>query len=216
MKSLFILILGALLLACVKPTQIRLPAELETAKELPVKGLETSWTLDFGPFHIYNIENKNNRLLYTDFKTSFWDIESFEFFLEDEKNEQWECYCEYPTDKGLYTAFMRCEFRDKTPPEGLWILTDSILYTAGDNILILEYYGEVNQQKSFGSLPVGYIFKVDNDIRGFVYLSESLRESIWIYPFMDPHQQRALAAVSTALILRSRKLQKGLQIDFLD
>ncbi|MEE8335494.1 MAG: hypothetical protein V3S48_03550, partial [Candidatus Neomarinimicrobiota bacterium] len=88
MKNFFILILGALLLACVKPIQIRLPAELEAAKELSVEGLETSWTLDFGPFHVYNIQDKNSRLLYTDFKTSSWDIEGFEFFLEDEKNEQ--------------------------------------------------------------------------------------------------------------------------------
>jgi len=213
-KTLIILTLIALLLACVKPTEIRLPTELEFAKELPVVGLETSPTLEFGPFNIFNIQEKDGQLLYLDYKTDSWEIDGFEFFLTDEKDEQWECICEYPTDKGTLTSFLRCEFKDKTPPEGLWTLSDSILSTNGDNIKIIEYYGDFNQGEFTSALPIGYLFKIENEVRGLVYLSATLRESVWIFPYMDPHRQRAIAAAAAALILKNRKLQLGPEFKF--
>ncbi len=186
--------------------KIGVPDELNAALRLPVKGGDITWTLDFGPFHVYNIQDRSGKILYTDFKTSYWDIHSYEFQLTDEKGEQWNCYCEYP-DKGPWDPNIRCKFRDQTPPKGDWTFTDSLVVTAGDTLRIREYYRTEDNLRVRSPLLMGYLFYFDDEIRGLVDISRPSQEAVWIYPYMNPHRQRVIAAAATALIIKFRELQ---------
>lgn len=212
--QVILVLLCAGLLSCLKPVMIAVPAELKIARQLPVMGGDITWTLDFGPFHAYNIQDTPGRILYTDFKTSDWNILGFEFFLSDEDQEEWECYCEFPGDKGEWNSYLRCVFQDKTPPSGKWLLKDSLVVTKGDTMMVREYY-EIENGRTRTSLLMGYTFHKNNELRGLVDVSIPSRESVWIYPYMDQHQQRIIAAVSIALILKFRKLHLDVSFEHL-
>ncbi len=206
MKRLLMSVTAILLVACLIPLKIGVPEELKAAKQLPVKGGDITWTLDFGPFRVYNIQDRSGKILYTDYRTSDWATGAYEFFFSDEEGEEWQCYCEYPTEKGQWTPYLKCSFRDLTPPKGVWTLTDSVVYTIGDTLKIREYFTTERKRRIQTPLLMGYSFNQKNEIRGLVDISQSSNESVWIYPYMNAHQQRAMAASAAAIIIKFRKL----------
>ncbi len=208
--------LPLLVIGCIfTGTNIIVPLDLDLAEKLKIRSGESAWTLEMGPFRSENIQDRPTRFLYTDFRTSDWPIASIEFFMRDEGQANWECYCEYPPEKGPWSPYLRCEFTDLNQPDVKWVVRDSIAYTKGDTIRVKEYFASKNPKDFERNQLMGFTFGRDDKTLGLVDISKPTREYAWIYPYMEPRFQRVIAATSTAMVIKYRKLHLDIVYDHL-
>ncbi|MDP6532652.1 MAG: hypothetical protein QGH89_02320 [Candidatus Marinimicrobia bacterium] len=200
--------------AIFRPLKIAVPAELNGVQRMPVGGGEKSVQYDIGPFHIFQIESRPGKVLYTDFKSSYYDIKAFEYKLKDPIGNVWDCWCEYP-QRSLYDERVRCNFQDQRNPNIRWSLVDSSLTSGNTEIKIRPYY-ESEEKRRIGSTLMGYSFAFSDTIRALVDISSARNEAVWIHPNLETHSALATAAASSAFILKHRQLHYSQQMDQID
>lgn len=208
------LILVSLLVAgCAifKPLKIALPPELNGVVRMGISGGEKSIQFDFGPFHVFEIGERSGKVLYTDFKSSYYDIKAFEFKLKDPLGNMWDCWCEYP-QRSLYDERVRCTFQDYRNPNIRWSLIDSNLTSGRDKIKIQPYF-KSEEKRRIGSTLMGYAFTFSDTLRALVDISSARNEAVWIHPNMNTNSALATAAASSAFILKHRQLHYNQKMD---
>lgn len=207
-SKLIFFIISAILISCIKPVKIVVPENMQSFITMPVVGTESSWRLDFGGFHAYNIMNSNSRILLTDARNTSYDIKSFEFMMSTTGGTQYECYCEFPM-KSLDDETFRCMFQNVYNQFDIGKLSDRVLSTSSGEIAIEGYYEFEGKKSGSKKVLVGYLFKDSDSNIGLVDVSNTNNETVWIDPLLDLHKQIMLAAASTSLILKHRKWYEG-------
>lgn len=197
--------------AIFEPLRISVPAELSSATKMGVSGGERSVQFDVGPFHVYDIYDRQGRVLYTDFKSTYYKINAFEFKLNDPLGNVLECWCEYP-QRSLFDERIRCSFQDSRNLGNHWDLADTLL-VQGQNEIRFDTYFKSENKRSLGSTLMGYVFSVSDSVRGLVDISSARSEALWIHPEMNSADALAAAAASTAFILKHRQLHYQQQME---
>ena len=207
------MLLAFFIVGCVifKPLKIAVPSELYGVERMKVGGGEKSVLFDFGPFHVFDIGESTGRVLYSDFKSSYYEIKSFEFKLNDPLGNVWECWCEYP-QRSLFDERIRSTFQDDRNPAILWNLVDSTL-TLDQDILTIRPYFKTVEKRRIGSTLMGYTFSSSDSVRAMVDISSARSEAIWINPNVKTNSALAIAATSSAFILKHRQLHYNQKID---
>lgn len=208
LPKISILIIVIMFFSCIKPVKIVVPENMQSFIAMPVVGTESSWRLDFGGFHAYNIIDSDSRIFLTDARNASYDIKSFEFMMSTAGGTQYECYCEFPM-KSLDDETFRCMFQNVYNQFDIGKLTDRVLSASSGDITIEGYYEFEGKKSGSKKVLVGYLFKDLASTIGLVDVSNTNNETVWIDPLLDLHKQIMVAAGSTSLILKHRKWYEG-------
>lgn len=205
--------LGLVVISCAvfEPLKISVPGELSTATKMDVSGGERSIQFEIGPFQIRDIYDRPGRVLYTDFKSTYYKIKAFEFKIGDPLGNEFECWCEYP-QRSLFDERIRCSFEDSRNLAIRWNLADTTL-VQGNNEIRFETYFKTDNKQRIGSTMMGYVFTISDSVCGLVDISSARSEALWLHPEMNSKDALATAAASTAFILKHRQLHYQQQLE---
>ena len=189
---------------CIAPVKIEVPEGMMIFPELKVIGNDNSWKIDFGPYHVYNIRDTNERVLLTDAWYQTNEIISYEFTLQTGDNKKYHCYCEFPVEtnddkifRGIYTN-MENNFDNGN-------IVDSMLVANWGNIKIEPYYKSQNQKSDSKNRLMGYLF-TDSEVGvGLTDIYNTNNESIWIDSSLNTSKQNHLAILSISYIIKHMK-----------
>ncbi|MFQ6614014.1 MAG: hypothetical protein ACE5D1_04145 [Fidelibacterota bacterium] len=203
MKISIIIFTGLFLSACAYRWEIDVPVELQRAIHVPVRGDENSWSIDFGQFHAYDIFDRENRVLMTDYKDLSYNVKIFEFTIEDAVGYKWNCWCEFPL-RSAWEEKIRFNLQDLRNPTYKWEMKDTVV-TQLDNRLVVASYFKAKKKRLLGQVLMGYTMTYNDRLVGLVDVANTNEESFYVLPDITPEIQMLVAATGTALILKQRK-----------
>ncbi|NOZ75253.1 MAG: hypothetical protein GXO90_07720 [FCB group bacterium] len=203
MKISILVFASFLLSACAYHLEIDVPLELQNAIHVPIQGDENSWSLDFGQFHAYDIFDRDNRVLMTDYRDLSYDVKIFEFTIEDAAGYKWNCWCEFPL-RSAWEEKIRFKLQDLRNPMNKWEMVDTLVSQL-ENKLVVSSYFESKKKHLLSKVLMGYTLTYNGQLVGLVDVANTNEESFYVLPNLNPETQMLVAATGTALILKQRK-----------
>jgi len=205
MKHAFLFCLFAFVVfGCSYNLQIDVPVELQNAIHVPVKGAENSWNLEIGQYHVYDIFDRQARVLMTGYKERDYNVKSFEFTIEDASGYKYNCWCEFPMRSAWMEKF-RFTLQDLQNTYNKWDMVDTLVTQGDFRLTVSNYYKSKQKHRLLSNILMGYTLSYNNQLIGLIDVANTNYESFYILPNLEPQIQMLVAATGTALILRQRK-----------
>jgi hypothetical protein len=190
--------------ACAYHLQIDVPVELQNAIHVPIRGYENSWSLDFGQFHVFDIFDREGRILMTDYKDLSYDVKSFEFTIEDAMGYKWNCWCEFPL-RSAWEEKIRFTLQDIRNPLYKWNMVDTLVTRLDNRLVVTSYFESKKKHFLLKNVLMGYTLTYNDQLVALVDVANTNEESFYVLPNLEPQIQMLVAATGTALILKQRK-----------
>lgn len=188
---------------CARHLEIDVPVELQSAIHVPVQGEENSWTMSFGQYRVYDIYDREGRVLMTDYKDLSYDVKSFEFTIEDAGGYKWGCWCEFPM-RSAWEEIFRFNLQDLHNPLYKWELVDTVVTRLDDKLVVKSYF-KGKKKRLLGKILMGYTLTYNGQLVALVDVANTNDESFYVLPNLEPEIQMLVAATGAALILKQRK-----------